>query len=200
MAFDRIGIKTITAPASEPVSVTEAKSHLRVIGTDEDTYITHLIKVAREKVERDTRRAIITQTLELQLDRFPSGQGVIALPYAAPLQSVTSVTYTDVAGDATVLSTSDYESDIDVDPGRVRPVSAKTWPSTDNALGAVRVRYVCGYGLAGTSAPSTLLHAVYLLVEHWYCNRGIVVIGSISKELEITYQDLIRPFAVLEMS
>jgi uncharacterized phiE125 gp8 family phage protein len=200
MSFDRIGIKTITAPAAEPVLVADAKLHLRIVGTDEDTYLTHLIKVAREKVERDSRRALITQTLELQLDRFPAGQGVIALPYAAPLQSVTSVTYTDTAGAATVLSTNDYESDIDVDPGRVRPVSAKTWPSTDNALGAVRVRYVCGYGTAGTSVPSTLLHCMYLLIEHWYCNRGIVVIGSTSKELEITYQDLIQPYAVLEMS
>ena len=200
MSFDRIGIKTITAPAAEPVLLADAKLHLRIVGTDEDTYLTHLIKVAREKVERDSRRALITQTLELQLDRFPGCRDVIALPYAAPLQSVTSIKYTDIDGTTeTTMGTDDYEVDIDVDPGRVRPVSTETWPPTDTALGAVRIRYVCGYGAAGTSVPATLLHCMYLLIEHWYCNRGIVVIGQTSKELEITYQDLIQPYMVREL-
>jgi uncharacterized phiE125 gp8 family phage protein len=155
--------------------------------------------VAREKVERDTRRALITQTLEYHLDEFPGAYGAIALPYAAPLQSVTSITYTDVNGAATVMSSGDYQVDADVHPGRVKPDTDANWPATDGTLGAVRIRYVCGYGLAGTSVPSSLLHPIYLLVEHWYCNRGIVVIGSISKELEMTYQDLITPHMIREL-
>ena len=50
--------KVITAVATEPVTSTEAKAHVRVIGTTDDTLIAALISSAREFAEHYTGRAL----------------------------------------------------------------------------------------------------------------------------------------------
>lgn len=82
-----------TAPTTEPVTTAEAKTHLRVTTSDDDTYIGTLITVARRHVETITGRALINQTWDYFLDNFPPGDKiVIPLPR---LSSVTTVKYTD---------------------------------------------------------------------------------------------------------
>ena len=50
---------TVTAAAvAEPISLAEAKEHLRVFGSGNDTLIAGLISTAREHVERYTGRAL----------------------------------------------------------------------------------------------------------------------------------------------
>jgi uncharacterized phiE125 gp8 family phage protein len=56
----------------EPITLNEAKAHLRVFGTDDDGYITSLIAAARQSAESLTDRALLPQTWELALDEFPS--------------------------------------------------------------------------------------------------------------------------------
>jgi len=63
-----MGLKQTVAPALEPVSLTEAKLHLRIDTTAEDVLISSLIKAARQYCENYQRRAYITQTWELWLD------------------------------------------------------------------------------------------------------------------------------------
>ena len=55
-------LERVTAPGVEPVSVTEAKAHLRVSGSSEDTYIGALIKVATEHAESYLNRRLVQQT------------------------------------------------------------------------------------------------------------------------------------------
>lgn len=57
-----VGIRQTVAPAEEPVTLAEAKAHLRVSGTDEDAYIDALVKAARGRAESLTRRQLITAT------------------------------------------------------------------------------------------------------------------------------------------
>jgi uncharacterized phiE125 gp8 family phage protein len=77
-----------TPPASEPVTLIEMKTHLRVESfmTDDDDYITALITAAREYAEIFCRRAFVSQQVALVLDRFPgsvdSDSDLAYAPYA----------------------------------------------------------------------------------------------------------------------
>mgnify|MGYP000365478232 CR=1 FL=1 len=74
-------------PAVEPISLAEAKAHLRVDTSADDSLITSLIVAARKYFEERTRRSLITQSWKLTLDDFPT-EFTLTRP---PIQSVTSV-------------------------------------------------------------------------------------------------------------
>src|SRR4051812_21902860 len=111
-----IGLRQTVAPVAEPVLLAEAKQHLRVDGAYDDALINRLIGSAREYAERETRRQLLTSTYKLTLDYFPGRCWTLtneALPREKaweygryfhdraillprpPLQSVTSIVYTD---------------------------------------------------------------------------------------------------------
>ena len=90
-----MSLTLIAAPILEPMTLAEAKLHLRVDGTDEDDLITALIVAARRRAEHLLTRALITQTWELTLDEFPAAD--IQLPKPGVL-SIVSVKYLDSAG------------------------------------------------------------------------------------------------------
>jgi len=160
---------TVTPPAAEPVSLAEAKLHLRVDIADDDTLISGLIVAARSYSERVLRRALITQTLELVLDGWPNGN-TIKLPMP-PLQSAT-VKYTDDDAVEHTLPASEYIVDTASVPGRIVLKDDYSWPTDDlQESGAIRVRYVAGYGAAGTAVPYTILLAIKMLIGHLYENR-----------------------------
>ena len=171
-----MALKLITAPAAEPVSTSEAKSHLRVDTTADDTYIGTLITVARQNVESHLRRALISQTWEVVLDAFPAG--VIRLP-KPPLASVTSIKYTDDDGVEATYSSDNYVVDSDTEPGRVVLKSGQTWPAvTLAAANGVRVRYVAGYGAAGSNVPQAIRQAILLVIGSLYENREDVLVAQ----------------------
>lgn len=171
-----MALKLITAPAAEPVSTSEAKSHLRVDTTADDTYIGTLITVARQNVESHLRRALISQTWEVVLDDFPAG--VIRLP-KPPLASVTSIKYTDDEGNESTYSSANYVVDSDTEPGRVVLKSGQTWPAvTLAAANGVRVRYVAGYGAAGSNVPQAIRQAILLVIGSLYENREDVLVAQ----------------------
>lgn len=176
-----------TAPAEEPVTSAEAKAHLRVTHTDDDTAIAAMIVAAREHLDGNDGtlgRALVTQTWDLSLDSFPS-EIVLPLP---PLQSVTSVTYVDTNGDTQTLATSGYE--VDVAGGRIRATDAG-WPDTDDCYNAVTVRFVCGYGLAD-DVPQAIKHAMLLMIGGMYAFRESLSEGAVVETP--TVKALLRPY------
>lgn len=163
------------APAEEPVTLTEAKTHLRVDGTDEDTYITRLITGARIDAESKTWRALVTQTLRGYLDCWPA-ENHIKLP-RSPLQSVTHIKYYDASDVATTLATSDYIVSANREPGRITLRNGKSWPSTTlRAADGIEIEFIAGYGLAA-AVPELLKQGILLTVGHWFENREDVVIA-----------------------
>lgn len=156
----------ITAPESEPVTLAEAKAHMRVTHDDEDTLITALIAAAREACEQKLGRALITQTWEKVLDAFPENE--IRLPWP-PLISITSVKYIDTSGAQQTLAADVYTIDADSEPGWLLLADGETWPETLDVANAVRVRYSAGYGAAGAvpqSIKAWLLLKIAELYEH----------------------------------
>lgn len=174
-----MNLKTTTAISTEPVTLTEVKTHLRIDGSTEDTYLTALITVAREYCETVTRRALTTQTLELILDDFPNCD-YIELP-KSPVQSVASIKYKNSAGVETTWDTVNYVADVDKMPAVVMPIYATPFPSfVPYPSGAVRIRYVAGHKSDGVILPTSIKQAMLLLIGHLYENRE----DTVTKKLE----------------
>jgi uncharacterized phiE125 gp8 family phage protein len=170
----------ITAPTVEPITLDEAKDHLRVEieDSDQDTVIKDLITAAREYAENYTHRALVTQTWDVWFDRWPSGD-YIELP-KPPLQSVTTVSYTDYEGSSTSLvANTDYVVDTDSLFGRVVLEYDKTWPTaTLHPKNPIKVRFVSGYSPTSDSppdyranVPKAIKSAMLLLIGHWFNHR-----------------------------
>jgi len=185
----------VTAPTVEPVSLTEAKVHLRVDITDDDSLIAALIVAARQYVEVLTRRQLITATWDLVLDTWPDGDTILVpLP---PLQSVTSITYKDSADTVYTMPAMDYIVDTAEEPGRIVLAYGKTWPSTIlYPVGAITIRFTAGYGDA-LAVPQAIKQAILLLVGHWYENREATIGGTMQHELPFAVEALLWPYRIL---
>jgi uncharacterized phiE125 gp8 family phage protein len=195
---DRWALKLYTAPVAEPVTLTEAKAQLRVDGTDDDTFITSIISVARRQVENETNRALISQTWEMALDKFPCDR-YMKIP-RPPLQSITSVTYYDLAGASYVMPATDYLVDTYSEPGRVALKNAASWPGTAlREANGVIIRFVAGYGAAGTSVPDEIRQAILLLIGHLYENREAVNDGRNVQTLPLGVDRLLMPMRIIPM-
>lgn len=191
-------LSPITPAASKPVSLAEAKAHLRYMRTDQDALIEGLIGSATEHLEGRNGilgRALVTQTWEVRLDCFPSRhRGRIELPMP-PLQSVTSVKYIDTAGvERTLTSGTDYVTDAQHMIGRIRPAYGKTWPHTIDDEGAVRITFVAGYGDAA-AVPNGIRQAILLLVGHWWLNREAV--GQAGGPHALAVEALTMPYRIM---
>jgi len=186
-----VGIKLITGPAIEPVSLPEAKLHLRVDGDDDDTAIVAQLMAARRWAEQATWRAFITQTWELTRNEFP-GLTQLQLP-RPPLQSVTSVKYTVDAGTEYTYASTNYIVDVDNEPGKIVLKSTSTWPSDVlYPVNGVRIRFVAGYGDDAEDVPEHFRQAILLLLGHWYENREqVVVSGAVPKEIPLGVESLL---------
>lgn len=167
-------LQVTTAPAEEPVSVAEAKAHLRIDVDNEDTLLEGYLLVAREQCELMARRALVTQTLQLRLECWPYDDR-IELP-RPPLQSVTSVAYTDSDGNAGTMPSGDYIVDAASEPGRIILGYGKSWPSATLQPGpSIVITYVAGYGDA-EDVPQRYKHAIELMAGHFFENREEVVV------------------------
>ena len=99
----------ITAPTTEPITLAEAKLHLRVNNTLEDSLITALITAARQWVENYSMRPLMTQTLQANYDTIIDKE--IRLN-KFPIQSITSVKYIDLNGTEQTIDSSTYTTDL----------------------------------------------------------------------------------------
>ncbi len=194
-------LSLVTAPAVEPLTLDDAKAQCRVETDDENGLLVTLIEASRQAAEAFTKRALIAQTWDLKLCGFFEGDyyqdGALWLPFP-PVSAVSAITYRDTAGSTQTWSSSDYETDLPSGPtarrARIAPVFGESWPSTYDALNAVTVRFVCGYGTTAESVPAGIRQGMQLLVAHWYARREPVQVGSIVNEIPLTISHLWWPF------
>lgn len=190
-----MALEVTSAPATEPVSLTEAKAWLKVTDTSEDDLIALLIKAWRNQCERKTKRSFITQTLALYLDEFPSSDEIELL--RPPVQSVTSVTYVDINGGTQTFSSGSYTLDKKSLIPKIVLDSDAYWPATSDVPNAVTVTYVAGYG-AASAVPEDIKAAILCGVAHSYENRESIVVGSGYVQISVskTSDFLLRPFTL----
>lgn len=164
--------KVTSAPASEPLTLTEAKSHLRVESgvTADDTYITGLITSVRQEVETYCNRALITQTVQEIYDTFPASSDTHLRLTLNPVQSVSSITYETASGTQT-WDSANYSIDTISEPARIYPVYGQNWPTALDQPGSVKVTYVAGYGDDAADVPEVIKDAMKLILGDLYEHR-----------------------------
>lgn len=165
-----------TAPAAEPLSLSETKGFLRVDTTADDTFITRLIAVAREHAELYLRRSLITQTWKMLFDEYAPTAVELAL---SPVQSVTSVTLVARDGTETVMSSDSYylSSANKFLVFDATPISHR-----------VEIKYVTGYG-AASDVPEPIKQGMLAHINSMYDNReGSVPMPRATKDFYSPYR------------
>jgi len=183
-----------SAPAIEPITIRELKQHLRIEDDGEDEYLAALIQECTQELEDTTGLALITQTWQLTLDRWPTRgrepwwdgvrQGSIAELHGPanatdvrlpryPLASITSCTVYDEDGTSTAVTVgSTFDVDTASLPGRLTLQVGATWPVALRANNAIEIVYVAGYGAEPDDVPTPIRRAIRQLAAFAYEHRG----------------------------
>lgn len=190
----------LTEPSVEPLSLSDAKTFMRVDYDDEDTLIAQLIVDARREAEKLLKRALTTQTIQATIEPDPMATGPLSGPVGVPFDSWRLAERPDVPlfGNALIslkmpmtpvqtLTTVEYQlTKMDVPEW----TSLSATDSNGNAnyrldqnvdpnrlnifviLAATRYRltYVSGY-TSSQFLPGNTLTLLKRIVSHWYNNR-----------------------------
>jgi uncharacterized phiE125 gp8 family phage protein len=155
-------------PASEPLSLFDAKTYLRVDHEHEDALIAAMIAAARMQVESYTRRALIAQQWRVVLDRWPSS-GVIASP-VSPLREVLAARLRDAAGEMQTLEPDIFVANPASSPGLIAFDAGRVVHPAKPFAG-IEIDIEAGYGDA-IDVPAPLVQAIRLLLARAYEYRG----------------------------
>lgn len=195
-----MGVVLVTPAAAYPVSLEEAKSHLRVGFPDDDDLIEALLQASIGYAESFTGRAFIDQTFDLFLDAFPTDGAAIRLPNP-PLIEVTGIYYRDSNGDEQEFASSSYLCDTSPnDKARVQLAYGANWPTIQDRINAVRIRYRAGYlkplSPSEAGVPQAICAAIKIILANLYEHRESVVIGQSAVEMPWSAMQLLRRYRV----
>ena len=193
-----ITLALVTPPGQEPITLQQAKGQLcldAAYATD-DALVALYIQAAREYVESNCNRAVLSQQWRLSLDGFPvyspglmrfndrSSYRQIANQWASSvylhlpkpnLISVDAITWIDTSGTSQTLAPSAYVVDTDSIPARIAPTPNTYWPVPQMYRpNTVQIVFTCGYGDDPSDVPARIQAAMLLLIAHWYANRESV--------------------------
>ncbi len=164
------------APTKEPVTLAEAKVHLRrddrdddgnLVDQPDDDLVSGLISAARQHVEKYCNARWAEQTLVCRCDSFAD---FARLP-DGPLKSITSIAYVDTNGEAQTLDDAAYEA---CKSGLEPSIAIKegyTWPVTRPGS------LITLTAVFGGEVPPAIKVAILLFVGAWYENREETAIG-----------------------
>lgn len=195
--WDRL--ERVSAPATDPVTVAEVKSHCRIDISADDTLLDRLIEVARDAIDGPHGAGVcmVSQQWRLSIDHMP---GRIWIPMG-PVMSIDEITYLDDGGVRQTLSSDAYTWREERFGARVKPVYNGTWPTVRHDYDSVQVKFTAGFpGTADSpptyaNIPATLKHAMFLLIGHYYEHREAVYAGH-AIEMPHGYEMLINKFRV----
>lgn len=185
-----------SGPAVEPVTVADAKTHMRIDASAEDVLLGSLILTSRLHIEAALGLALINQAWMLVLDRWP-GDGIVEIPIA-PLQAITAVRVRDTAGTPVVVQSTSYLIDIASKPPRLVWNNAAP-PVPGRFANGLEIDLSAGFGASAASVPAPLKHAILMLTAHWYEYRDPIEIGSTTARIPDAVTDLIQPFRKIRL-
>lgn len=189
----------ISQSTVEPITLAEAKAHLRQPSTADDTLISELLAAARNTAEIYTGRDLVQRVYDYSLTGFPSGD--IELE-KAPVNAVTSINYVDTNGDDQTVAPAVYGANLNETAPFVYLNYGQSWPSARQQQGAVTIRLTTGYP-SGTGSPideaenipAAIKSAIKVMLRDLYDNRGNTEHGVMG----MTAQNLLAPFRIWKL-
>jgi uncharacterized phiE125 gp8 family phage protein len=197
-----VQLTKVTSPTTLAVSVPEAKRHLNIEVTESyyDSDIESYLYVAQEWVEEFTNLTLFTTSFSAVWSQFPEdAHGPLQIP-KSPVISIGTLTYRDTDGTLVNLNkVTEVQTSLSSKPAVILPLPDETWPDTQyDRVDAVTVTFDAGYGATSATVPHRIKQAIKLLVGHWFRNREAVVTGTISKEIELAVESLLKQIRVNE--
>jgi len=210
--------KVTSAPAIEPVTLTELKTALRITASTDDTLLTQLIIDARTYAEDYTGRKFITQTLVSYADNLAgdltdewqpgyrvgyevgiySGDRQVKFDWV-PAQSITSVITVDTDNAETTYASTNYYLD-NYDNNLFPFVNVNDNSTLVNtslrSKNAIKITWIAGYGDAAVDVPSSIRRGIIMMASHLYTNRGDCGDDCVSKSGANSYIDKYRMLSV----
>jgi uncharacterized phiE125 gp8 family phage protein len=182
----------LSGPAVEPITLVEAKAHLRVDTSGEDSLIQSLIMASRLHIEAALDLALITQSWRHQRDVWPPSR-VLILPLR-PIQTLTAVTLLDDDATGRSLDVDAFVVDGYANPARLVWRGHGAVPAAGMIANGIEIDFVAGHGDAPTDVPQPIRQALLLLIAHWYENREPVEIGGTATTIPAGVSELLMPY------
>ena len=184
--------QVITPASTYPVSLTEAKSHLKVDTTADDTYITSIIKAATQLSEEYTNRFFIDTIIDQTCSDFAQLQTL----FKSKVSAVAHVKYYDSDNSLQTLSATIYDTQLQYEPSQIQLADDKSFPEITKRNDAVVARYTVGYGSAASDVPEIIKQAILLTLGNWYENRMSVITGRTTTEMPMSAKFLLDTYKV----
>lgn len=162
-----MGLRVTVQPLEEPVTLGEVKLFLKVDHSDEDTFISSLIKAARINAQDELNRIFISQTLEYSRDEIPT-DNYVELP-VSNATSIATIKYIDANEVLQTLSADNYELDLISEPGRIHFINRPSLHS--NRLNALQITFIAGFENQA-AVTEDIKTGLKLLIAHYYENRS----------------------------
>lgn len=172
----------LTFPSVDTLLITlrDVKNHLRIMHDTEDALIQGYLDTAIFHYEDFTGRIVNVAEFRCTLDQFPqSGKLIELMRY--PVREIKEIKFVDAVGVGQVLALDSCRIDYS-EPLRLAPALNKSWPVTAPVLGAVTIKFDCGYADAVSLRPSAR-QSILMMAGHFYNNRESVVVGRVTNEV-----------------
>lgn len=179
-------------PGDTPISLDEAKAHLRIQQDAEDSLIASLIQAVTDYFDVPNGvigKALYTQTWALSVPNVDERFRIV-LPIT-PVQSVSTITYYDGSNVQQSLTVGDFHLYGNEDWAYLYPKDGISWPGVFSREDAITVTFVAGFG-AAAAVPQGIKQAMLLLLSHWYENRSSSIVGTSAQEMPTSVQSLVN--------
>jgi len=178
-----VSLACIEVTGSEPISLADAKSYLRVDTDDDDDLIAMMISAARAEAEGKTRRVIRTSSWQWTAGELLMSSQVPVTPCSA---------CTSVKVDGVEVDPALYEF---ASGGLAVPLFATLTPAVDFPKGQVVVTLTCGY--TDGEVPEDMVKWMFTRLGDFYEQRESYVSGSNFFEFSRNFVDaLLDPYLI----
>ena len=182
---------TFEQAATFPVSLSEAKNHLKVDISDDDNLITSLIESATQLSEEYTNRFFITTVVIQTCSTFEESKEL----FKSDVSGVTTIKYYDSTNTQVTWSSANYIVANQYKPCQIELADNINYPGITNRIDAIEITYNVGYGEEST-VPEAIKQAILLTIGNWYANRQSIVVGRTFSELSQSAKWLLDTYKI----